>query len=412
MKFVINKSLYDEIEKSVTKKYIKREGSPGHYRYWYKNPDGSITIRGKDENGNKAKNKVSFASHSVGDNVLFKTPEGRIFNGTIAHVKDNEIVINGNGKVSGIQYRVPKEAVKTLSKGKDSDLIKNLYNASTVSTNFRDGTKGLQPEECDNLDGLLKMAGDVREEFSKKSDEVLKMFEGSFFIALAKRSSLKRAERIKEKLRDDEKEYKQDMMDSGKEYTPMCYDEKTDTYHCRTIRDTDGHTFYMNNIKDLSVMFEYFKNDKSIIRIKNNFATPSPVGYSDINMNIRLSNGTVAEIQLNTTANLVAKERYGHALYEVYRSIASNPKYKALADIMGNAQKKLYGKANEYSKAGNFPKVPNNDIYAKDYKHQVYADLIKEDVTNALPLFYAAKKDGVLNKDSIEHFEHLVEYIR
>lgn len=36
------------IEKS---KYVKREGTPGHYKYYYRNADGSISVRGNKESG-------------------------------------------------------------------------------------------------------------------------------------------------------------------------------------------------------------------------------------------------------------------------------------------------------------------------------------------------------------------------
>ena len=71
-------------------------------------------------------------------------------------------------------------------------------------------------------------------------------------------------------------------------------------------------------------MLTHLDGMKEVARIKNNFAkptSPESVGYSDINANIKLSNGAIVELQVNTTANMVAKERYGHALYEVWRSI-------------------------------------------------------------------------------------------
>ena len=158
---------------------------------------------------------------------------------------------------------------------------------------------------------------------------------------------------------------------------------------------------------------QHFDKQPYVARIKNNFAKPSEVGYSDINMNIKLSNGAIVELQLNTTANMVAKERYGHALYEVYRAIASNPKYKQLADLMGNAQKKLYGMSNDYSVKGNYPDdVPNGNIYDEDYKHEPYAAAIRGYVNQAMPMFKEAAASGAFNTDTIKHFQHLVDYIK
>ena len=132
-----------------------------------------------------------------------------------------------------------------------------------------------------------------------------------------------------------------------------------------------------------------------------------------INVNIKLSNGAIVELQLNTTANMVAKERYGHALYEVYRAIESNPKYKQLADLMAAAQKELYKLSNKYSMEGNYPDdVPGGNIYDKEYKHEPYANAIRDKVQRALPLFKEAAANGVFNAATVEHFQNLVDYIR
>jgi len=116
---------------------------------------------------------------------------------------------------------------------------------------------------------------------------------------------------------------------------------------------------------------------------------------------------------------MVAKERYGHALYEVYRSVDSNPKYKQLADIMGEAQKNLYGLSNKYSKEGNFPtrdipkgKDGNVNIFDGEYKHAPFEQAIKGYVNDAMPLFEQAKREGVLTGKTVEHFEHLINYIK
>ena len=116
---------------------------------------------------------------------------------------------------------------------------------------------------------------------------------------------------------------------------------------------------------------------------------------------------------------MVAKERYGHALYEVYRSVATNPKYAKLAEIMGEAQKDLYGLSNKYSKEGNFPtrdipkgKDGNANIFDGEYKHAPYAAAIRSHVNKAMPLFEQAKREGVLTDKTIEHFEHLINYIK
>lgn len=293
---------------------------------------------------------------------------------------------------------------RVLSKVNEKDEIRNLYDARRLAPTFRDGTDGLQPESCDTLDGMWNAAKKAMPDFSKYSEGVREKFKDISPILL-KRQTLKGQERAKEKLRADE-------MDARK-YAQKFNDIVDDTdaenpiYHCRTLRDVDGHTFCCKNIEDVSKMLDYFVGDKkNIIRIKNNFANPSSVGYSDINMNIRLPNGTIAEIQLNTTANMVAKENYGHALYEVWRSVNANPKYKSLADSMGAAQKKLYGLSNELSKSGNFPSEITNPFGAT---YKPYGEAIRMEVRKALPGIQLAYNAGDIDQKTYDHFQNLLK---
>lgn len=299
-------------------------------------------------------------------------------------------------------YKVKYNKINSVIRSKDVNV---LLDKSFVQQGLRNGSDGLQPKSFDTIEGLYKGVESVRQEFLDLSKSVAERFK-ELKPNLLTRKTLKGEDRIKEKLREDAKG------EANPNIAKQIYDEKTDTYHCRTIRDCDGHTLCLNSLDDVSKVMQFYNNQDYVVQMKNKFARPSPVGYSDINMNIKLSNGAIVEMQLNTTANMVAKERYGHSLYEVYRSIESNPKYKELAELMGVAQKKLYGLANKYSKDGNYPEVPNGNIFDKNYKHEPYANSIRDYVQKSLPLFDQAKKEGILNKKTIEHFEHLVEYIK
>lgn len=364
--------------------------------------DVKASEKKKEVENKKEENNGS--THAVGDIVVFKK-DGKQINGKIKEVYANGCIITGSGKAQGIEYKVPHSDIKVLAKVNDKDEIRNFYDATGMTPDWRNGSDGMQPEQCDSIEGLISMAAQAQKSFSDYSDNVKEAF-SSLNPMLLKRKELKSIDRIKEKLREDQKG------NDEKGKNNILYDEKTDTYHCRTIRDTDGHTFCLKNIDDVATMFNYFKGDERIVRMKNNFANPSAVGYSDINMNIKLPNGTIAEIQLNTTANLVAKERYGHSLYEVYRSISSNPEYKDLSDLMASAQTKLYGLSNKYSKEGTFPDIPGGNPWAETYKFDEYAKVIRDDVSKAIPLFEKAKKAGVLNEKTVKHFESLIEYIK
>lgn len=386
----------DIIKSNGGHKYIKREWKNNHWEYQYEEK--------KDKNG-KLEESAGVAAVARGDTVQFKSGD-KVFEGIVTDKGKMGVTINGTGEAKGIQYHVAYADVKKVEKPVNkNDKIRFLMDENSIKTGWR-GTNGMQPESCDTIDGLLNTIGAVRGEFSDITEGVVKQF-ASLKPNLLKRKTLKSVDRIKEKLREDQK----DNDEKGK--NEILYDKASDTYHCRTIRDCDGHTLCMKSIDDVEKLLQHFDKQPYVARVKNNFAKPSDVGYSDINMNIKLSNGAIVELQLNTTANMVAKERYGHALYEVYRAIQSNPKYKQLADIMGNAQKKLYKMSNEYSVKGNYPNdVPGGNIYDENYKHEPYANAIRDYVNQALPMFKEATANGAFNTDTVKHFQHLVDYIK
>lgn len=353
------------------------------------------------QNFNAGENGVG--TRTVGDTILYIGQDGKQHNGFVVAVgKDGVTVTDERGNRN---VHVPHGNVKrVLSKVNEKDEIRNLYDARRLAPTFRDGTDGLQPERCDTLDGMWKAAKEAMSDFSKYSESVREKFKDINPILL-KRQTLKGQERAKEKLMADE----MDARKYAQKFNEIVDDTNSENpvYHCRTLRDVDGHTFCCKNIEDVSRMLDHFIGDKkNIIRIKNNFANPSSVGYSDINMNIRLPNGTIAEIQLNTTANMVAKENYGHALYEVWRSVNANPKYKSLADSMGEAQKKLYGMSNELSKSGKFPPEITNPFGAT---YKPYGEAIRMDVRKALPGIQLAYNAGDIDQKTYDHFQSLLQ---
>ena len=121
-------------------------------------------------------------------------------------------------------------------------------------------------------------------------------------------------------------------------------------------------------------------------------------------MNIKMPNGIIVETQINTTANIVAKE-YGHSLYEVYRSIDTNMDFKRLANKMGDIQKNLYKVSNQLSVNGDFPKV-KGDIFK--FKYKPYEKILKDGLTDdVIKEYKKAKSKKLFNDDTVEHFENL-----
>jgi predicted ABC-type ATPase len=142
---VIRKSLYDELAKEYNvvakSKYIKREGTPGHYKYWYRNPDGSITIRGTDANGKKTKMKGHEDKKSkhqygfnVGDKVIFND-KGVEREGSIGGFdkKGKVVIVNG-----GISYIRNVSDIKEKSKNSDGTIPASKFNANDYKKSFTD----------------------------------------------------------------------------------------------------------------------------------------------------------------------------------------------------------------------------------------------------------------------------------
>lgn len=417
MKVMFKRKLYEEMIKAFGKKDLSKlrkeivTDKNGHKKTVYKKIDKQEEGNGKGKAEPKADGKKHSYAHTIGDCIVFNHG-GSDFTGQIIGIGKDGVTVKGTGNAKGQVFRVRHENVKQVTKMiNPNDAIRGLMDANSVKPGWRN-TDGMQPESCDTIEGLKSTIEAVRGEFSNFTDSVCQKFLALNPIVM-KRQALKSEDRIKEKLREDAKS------ESNSDIAKQIYDEKTDTYHCRTIRDCDGHTICLNSVEDVANILKHLDGRKEVARIKNNFGKPSPVGYSDINCNVKLSNGAIVELQVNTTANMVAKERYGHALYEVYRSVKGNSKYDKLAEIMGEAQKALYGLSNKYSKEGNFPtrdipkgKDGNANIFDGEYKHAPYAAAIRSHVDKAMPLFEQAKREGVLTDKTIEHFEHLINYIK
>ena len=227
------------------------------------------------------------------------------------------------------------------------------------------------------------------------------MSDFEFDYKILERPTLKGKSRIEEKLRTDQ--LKADLAGKSKN---KYYNAEKNKYNARYILDIDGNTIAVENVSQVQEVLEKYSADKSVLRIKNNFANPSPVLYSDINMNLKMPNGVIVETQINTTANIVAKE-YGHSLYEVYRSVDTNMDFKRLADKMGDIQKNLYKVSGQLSVNGDFPKV-KGDIF--NFKYKPYEKILKDGLTDdVIKEYKKAKSKKLFNDDTVKHFENLLK---
>ena len=286
------------------------------------------------------------------------------------------------------------------------DMIENnayqldILNKDFVPVDWRvDKSEQIQPKKCEELSELYKMAEKAHPEFSSFTKNMMDGFD--FNYQILERPKLKGKDRIEEKLRTDQLKSDLKGKDKNKYYNAL-----KNKYNTRYILDIDGNTIAVDDVSQVQEILKKYSDNKAVLRVKNNFAVPSPVGYSDINMNLRMPNGVIVETQINTTANIVAKE-YGHSLYEVYRSIDTNMDFKKLADKMGEVQTNLYKVSRQLSLNGDFPKV-KGDIFKFTYKP--YEKILKDGLTNdVIKEYKKAKNKHLFNDDTVKHFEELLK---
>lgn len=218
--------------------------------------------------------------------------------------------------------KVEVEGYPDETKGEQSEAVKRLLDPSNQKPCKRDEL--LQPSG--DIDTLYKMAEEVRADFRKVMEGLKEQLGASELLS---RPVLKNKERVIEKMKED-----------GAKDASQIY-------------DIDGHTLVFNDLESLSKAVDFFQKDPRVMRIKNYYANPTPLGYRGVNINVKLPNGMISEIQLNTKAMIEAKENYEHVFYEVAREAEGQlppPPPPAPYHYAVLAQKKLYAFAWEVSR--------------------------------------------------------------
>jgi hypothetical protein len=91
------------------------------------------------------------------------------------------------------------------------------------------------------------------------------------------------------------------------------------------ILDVMGMTIVAPDLKTLAGITNEMRGRDDVVRIKDRYKTPDKSGYRDILTNIQLSDGMIAEVQINTEQMLAAKQEYGgHKLYEIVRVLGKD----------------------------------------------------------------------------------------
>lgn len=169
----------------------------------------------------------------------------------------------------------------------------------------------------------LKKAEAAQVEFDQNVIDIAKKVKALGQI-LAPLKSVKRAA---EKMHDD-------MVDRGND-TMYAADVKDLLRATIVVRSYDDVPAAVKEIRRTSVVFK--EKDKTL-----QSARESNGGYADYTVFVKMPNGVIAEIQINTPPMLAAKGNQGHKLFEAARSLPSSNPLKA--EIM-DSMRGLYGAA-------------------------------------------------------------------
>lgn len=107
-----------------------------------------------------------------------------------------------------------------------------------------------------------------------------------------------------------------------------------------TLKDLVRGSLIFNTEQQAVAAIETIRAKYDVLRVKDRFAKPLATGYRDILINVRLDNGTIAEIQLHIPGMFAAKD-LGHEVYGVERAKPAGPAKDAMVDL----QARYYGAA-------------------------------------------------------------------
>jgi hypothetical protein len=129
------------------------------------------------------------------------------------------------------------------------------------------------------------------------------------------------------------------------------------------ILDVMGMTIIAKDFKSMINIAEDMQKKDEVVRIKDRWKSTDPSGYRDFLTNVELSDGMIAEVQINTEQMLAAKQEYGgHAIYEIARVLGKEGQDKIDYDILQELSTKFYNEALDFSLSDAYLSASSLDI--------------------------------------------------
>lgn len=259
-----------------------------------------------------------FDSHEAATSAV----QGGLFDAVSAAVSQAPAV----AKINGRPYDMARDNFKVAAPAEvfDADLLAKAD--GYVAQYFKEVVHPMTEAEREEAKRLLaprvKLAEDAKAEYDQKIIDIARRTNAQGQLI----APIKGAKRSAEKMWDD-------AMEGVRAMDPA------------DVKDLLRSTIVVRRYADAKAVLDEIGKEFEVVRVKDN-TTPERRavlgGYADYNLNVRLPNGTMAEIQINVPAMLVAKENQGHKLFEAARSLPkSNPLkaeiYAAMGEIYDSA---------------------------------------------------------------------------
>lgn len=103
-----------------------------------------------------------------------------------------------------------------------------------------------------------------------------------------------------------------------------------------TILDISGFTINFPNLEKIFIAADELFEREEALRIKDRINKPNDDGYRDLLLNVRMKNGAIMELQLNTNQVQEAKDILGHIIYEITEAFDKGIKGGEIEPEIGN----------------------------------------------------------------------------